>query len=327
MFKFCLIPFDERSNLVEMARSAAGGLEADELQVAAKDHFRDDRDADARYQSVKKAYEEQGQDFSTVSTQMLNSLAEMGASVEIISLSIASPENGFIGVSMYCDGNGESKGLGPNKRATDIARACGHANLVVRGDAFLARVYDNEAAGDAWMRRDLVLSECDVAAPWVVASRAANETRNMGAYTSSGAANKQLQNMLTQRGETAATGDGAGGTEGALTWTQKDDEVEVAIKVPDATTKKKIKVEFKVNSLCVHVEGMDPGNSELLNRLVWGHVALAGKIIPDDSTWCLGRIGDDRILQVTLGKADAMSWQTLFKPKAIKLKAGDVISA
>jgi len=182
-FKFCFIPSEDLANMVEMERSISGGLEKDELQVAAKAHFKDDRDGEARYQAVKQAYADQGKDFSQADPTMVANLASMGANVEITTLGVACQENGFLGVSLYCDGNGEAKGLPLNKRATDIARACGHAGLVVRGDAFLSRCYDNEPAGDPWVRRSLGLEECSVTSPWVVASRAANEKRNMAAYT------------------------------------------------------------------------------------------------------------------------------------------------
>ena len=61
------------------------------------------------------------------------------------------PAEGYIGVSLYCDGTGKVKNLPVNVRASQLAQACGHANLVVFGDCYLSRYYDNEA--EEWMRR------------------------------------------------------------------------------------------------------------------------------------------------------------------------------
>jgi hypothetical protein len=74
-----------------------------------------------------------------------------------------------------------------NQRATALARACGHADLKVLGDAFLSRYYDNESSGapeiDEWMRESLSVSEALPSADWVQSCAVMNAGRNMNAYT------------------------------------------------------------------------------------------------------------------------------------------------
>ena len=90
---------------------------------------------------------EAGTDISTLNPQMLASIGSMGTSLEITSLQMPTPSNGYIGVSMYSDGNAIHKEFKPNTRATRLARACGHSDIVLHGDCFLGRCYDNEEVG------------------------------------------------------------------------------------------------------------------------------------------------------------------------------------
>ncbi len=47
-----------------------------------------------------------------------------------------------VGVNLYVDDKGMAKNLPVNTRASAIAQACGRL-LEVRGDSFIARVFDN----------------------------------------------------------------------------------------------------------------------------------------------------------------------------------------
>ena len=95
-FTFVLIPASDSSCIVEIERSTAGGLERDEAQVEAKAHLGID---------------------------LLN----------IVSLSLPTPGAGYIGVSMYCDGDGAEKGCPVNGRASRLAQACGHTDASIHG--------------------------------------------------------------------------------------------------------------------------------------------------------------------------------------------------
>ena len=64
---------------------------------------------------------------------------------------------------MYCDDQAQLKNLDLNPRASSLAQQCGKM-IEVRGDAFLARVLDNE---DDFKRLDLTLQEIDSSSPWL----------------------------------------------------------------------------------------------------------------------------------------------------------------
>lgn len=321
-FTFVLIPHNNSRNLVEISRSLKGGLDADELQKTAKLHFEDGRDGEARITALHAAYKEQNKDISSVDPRMMASLATMGVSIEIKTLVVPSEGNGFEGVSMYCDGNGEVKGAPLNCRATSIVQACGHEKLVVRGDAFLGRCYDNEAAGDDWIRRDMIARDADPEAIWVRKCKADNASRNMNAYTSSGT----LQNMLRGQGGVPAMAkqgwsdpsvSSTGETDGALTWTQVGEEVEMSILLPTTVTKKQISVKFKPQCIKIGVQGLSCGESGGLKRLLGENgVALFGQIVPDECTWCIAKEEGVPVLQVTLTKMDDVLWPELLQPEA-----------
>lgn len=99
--------------------------------------------------------------------------------VENIALLNNAKDVGFVGVNMYVDDEGAIKDAAFNRRASDIAACCGKplqvrragcvqlgafpwiprvtkGSVQVRGDAFLARIFDNE---DEFKRLDLLMSE------------------------------------------------------------------------------------------------------------------------------------------------------------------------
>ena len=112
-----------------------------------------------------------------ISDELLSTAADLGM-VENVALLSNAPDNGFTGVNLYCDDEGQALGLPRNVRACEIA-ACAGKPLDVCGDAFLARVMDSE---DAFARVDLLLSEVSSSAPWVKA--AADQNRRKAASES-----------------------------------------------------------------------------------------------------------------------------------------------
>lgn len=91
----------------------------------------------------------------------------------------------------------------------------------------------------------------------------------------------------------------SGGNDGdGYIWHQDTDDVEVSVSVPNNTTKSEVVVVFQTSLLRVKHSG---------SVLVEGK--LAKPIRPEGSTWTLGR---GRIV-VSLEKADAGSWPTLFQ--------------
>lgn len=150
-FTFVLMPCADKAALRLLTRHTSGGLEKDELQKEAKLHFASDMDAQINIESIKETLREQGKDPEVMDPNIFKAFASRGASVEICTLCVPHPSLGYIGVSLYCDGTGKTKGSPVNSRATAIAQACGHSKLVVFGDCYLSRYYDNEA--EEWMRR------------------------------------------------------------------------------------------------------------------------------------------------------------------------------
>jgi tetratricopeptide (TPR) repeat protein len=100
---------------------------------------------------------------------MLDTVTDLGALENVALLSNAA-DNGFVGVNLYADDEGQALGLPRNRRACEIA-ACAGKPLDVCGDAFLARVMDSDAE---FARLDLALDEVSSSAPWVKAAAAQN---------------------------------------------------------------------------------------------------------------------------------------------------------
>lgn len=150
-FTFVLIPCADKASLRLLERHTSGGLEKDELQKEAKLHFASEADGQINIESIKATLREQGKDPESLDPNIFKAFAARGASVEICTLVVPNPSLGYIGVSLYCDGTGKTKNLPANSRATKIAQACGHTSLVVYGDCYLSRCYDNE--DEPWERR------------------------------------------------------------------------------------------------------------------------------------------------------------------------------
>lgn len=196
-FTFVFIPARDAEPLAERTASLAGGLEDEQVQKVAKLHF-------------------------------FGETPLMFQMVDICTVYLPSPSNGYIGVSLYSHAD---SALPVNGRATKIAKACGHSATVVYGDAFISRCYDNEE--EPWMRRDLFASEVCEEADWVIEAGASNRGRNMDAYTSGGSAGKVVHQMMdgTHTGRPAESAAAEGGTS-LVRWTQTNDDIEVSLEFP-----------------------------------------------------------------------------------------------
>lgn len=82
-------------------------------------------------------------------------------------------DNNFTGVTFYCDDAATALGLPINPRASEIANCAGKPTEV-RGDVFVARVFDNE---EEFKRLDFTLGEVSSSAPWVKQAVAQNERK------------------------------------------------------------------------------------------------------------------------------------------------------
>lgn len=178
-YTYVMIPTDPSEPFVGMTGDLSRGLETDDVQAVARQHFFGDENH------------------------------RMFQMVDICTLLIACNANGFIGISMYSSGD-HSRPL--NCRATDLVQACGHLSTKIYGDSYISRCYDNEA--QPWVRRDITAVEVDCSALWVAQARLLNHGRNMDSYTSGGAAEKAIHQLVKGGVEKTAE---------AITATMEDD--------------------------------------------------------------------------------------------------------
>lgn len=185
-FKYVFIPCDNTEPIQEreLESPRGGDAEVTSLLDALKRHFRatSPQKTDAQKAAQKAALlqrlnqqqqQEQGGGAagdSTLSPQVRDLLDRVvdgdllgGGMVENIALLSNAPETGFVAVNLYCDDEAALKNLPSNARASSLAMECGKP-LDVKGDAFLARVFDNE---DEFKRLDFPISDVSSGAAWV----------------------------------------------------------------------------------------------------------------------------------------------------------------
>ena len=91
-----------------------------------------------------------------VTDEMVSNLSMMDL-IDTVPLQLHKASNGWIGVNMYVDDQGEAKNLPLNERATAICQACG-VMMAVRGDCFISRFRDHEVK-DIFDRLDFTLDD------------------------------------------------------------------------------------------------------------------------------------------------------------------------
>jgi hypothetical protein len=88
-YTFVLIPCADTRPIEEKSANTLGGLEDDSVQRVAKAHFSSGAvDGEARIKAVQDQVRSGKADPSILSSQMMQSLRDMGASVEIIALAL-----------------------------------------------------------------------------------------------------------------------------------------------------------------------------------------------------------------------------------------------
>jgi hypothetical protein len=118
MFKFIFIPADS-SELKELTESMDGGLEKDRLRLKAEIFFsKTTVSGDLRSAAINESLLKQGIEPSSIDQNMQESFKNLSSGVEIITLSLPSKSNNFVGVSMYCDKEGCFKKLDLNNHTT-----------------------------------------------------------------------------------------------------------------------------------------------------------------------------------------------------------------
>ena len=309
-FQCVFIPAENTSPMVVKEFSKSGGLTDDALRKAAEAYFARDAnriDREAEQRVVGDALVKQGIDPSKVGELLGEGspLAGLSAKVEIIAVTCATETNGFLAVSMYCDGH---SGLKPdcksNARATTLAKACGHA-IDIRGDCFIGRAFDDER--EEWERRDFLITDMNIDAPWVQLAIAANAGKNLSGHTSSGIQQKLL-------GSDSSGVNNGDKEEGYLSFTESSDEIEVRFALPSGCSAGQLNVVIGGSKLKVQLK-----NGEKL-ALIFPALQeesgadLSGTVIKDESTWAVAQEGDQRVLTVTLAKVEGSTiWKELLK--------------
>jgi hypothetical protein len=325
-FRYVLLPADESKEIVELTGSKSGGLENDSLRKEAERRFSAGFiDRSAQRAALVSQLQEKGIDARKVDELLEQSCGDGGmtGAVEIITLAIPSAQSGFRTVSMYCDGNISFKQQGrvPNTRATQLARACGHKDLVVMGDCFIGRALDDESR--EWERMDFSPAEVSVEASWVKDTAASNAGKNMKSFSTSGALSALHQQRDAQQKPQAAAAPVTASEFAESTqyvWSQGEDEVEVRMRLPAGVLTKHLAVQISADRLYVgrkgaggqgaHLEGTD---LRLCAEDGTGKGAkLGGPVNAGESTWSVADEREGRVLSVTLAKAGARTWKGLF---------------
>ena len=310
-FRCVFIPAEITSPLVEKEFSKSGGLTDDALRKAAEAYFARDAsliDREAEQRVVGDALVKQGLDPSKVGELLGEGspLAGLSAKVEIIAVTCATDSNGFSAVSMYCDGHsGLKPGCKSNSRATALAKACGHA-IEIRGDCFIGRAFDDER--EEWERRDFLVADMNLDAPWVLQAKAANAGKNMSGHRTSGIQQKLLGS--------SGSSDDNGSEEGYLSFTESSDEIEVRFALPTGCSAGQLNVVIGGSKLKIQLKSGEklPLVSPALQEE--SGAELSGNVIKDESTWAVAQEGDQRVLTITLANVEGSSiWKELLKSR------------
>jgi hypothetical protein len=324
-FSYVFVSADNQSPITARQGDKSGGLDGDDLRRSAETHFATQVPANF-HETQEQALTAMLQEKSISDPGFVkHSAASMVGAVEIVSLLLPAPDNGFLSVSLYCDQYGQAKGLPINERATSIAKECGHS-LQVYGDAFFGRCMDDESK--EWERVDFTIEDLSSEAPWVKDAQKRNRGKSLGGMSTSGV----FQNMLksnntsvidsnsTQQVATVERGTTSEVSESdCISWTQTKEEMEVRIKLPLATVKSSdIDVKIHTRSVQVVLKSGQPISSESISavsKIVQkGGSELWASVDPDSSAWTLDKSKQGEVYVVcSLAKNVEAQWPQLTK--------------
>ncbi|PNH06035.1 hypothetical protein TSOC_007639, partial [Tetrabaena socialis] len=169
--RYVYIPADLHEDVQEREIEVEEGREVESLLDPLKEHFR--AAGGVKTASQREAHRQQlvsqvgAEAVTKLSDDMMSAALDMQM-VETLPMLVNNASSGYVAVNLYCDDQAQIKELPGNVRASQIADCCGRT-MQIRGDAFLARLFDND---DAFVRMDLTLGEVSSSAPWVAAAAA-----------------------------------------------------------------------------------------------------------------------------------------------------------
>lgn len=233
-----------------------------------------------------------------VSEDTLRKVAEEGQ-VEKFSLVNPMPSNKFTSVNIYLDEIGLLKRLPMNKRAAEFGLKCGfNPAPKFYGDVFLGRVISKPVLKNVNFKKG---ADTAPDADWLI-----NATMENLEYQS------EMNKITGQGGRTQSDADGENGVakierDGLYSWTQTDEEVEIALPLGATDDGKALsskdvkagglKVKFTSKKVQVSFKGKD-----MLS------LALFSNVDPDGCTWTLEIGKETTSLVITCEKVDGMSW-------------------
>ncbi|CAK9073441.1 NudC domain-containing protein 1 [Durusdinium trenchii] len=218
----------------------------------------------------------------TVDVFVLRKLVTQGRA-ESFRLAVPTEANGRETVYAYLDEASEMKLLPLNQRASAIAQSCGFpSSCQFRGDIYIGRL--------RWLKGGLVenidirLPEMELGSFWM--KRAITENLEFQAST------QPEEHARAQAGaEHPASGSGDG-----YTWKDEEEELEVILEVPEGTTKKDVKIDFRREEVRI----LKPKTLTL---------KLFKSVEVDGCSWTMGK-GQ---IVITLEKSEAAPWPQLLK--------------
>jgi hypothetical protein len=336
-FKYVFIPCDDAQPIEEKTLDIPPGREMECLLDALKKHFlehgmqsMEDKTLTKDQQNAKLREQLEKQSGQKIDDAMLKVAANMQM-VQPVALLPGGTKNNFIHVNMYVDDKGISKGLRLNKRASDFTQLVNMPNHVA-GDAFVARIFDDEKSD--FKRIDFRLDELRSDAKWVEEARKLNTERRQNLGNAQETISKMGGNLNPESGMASFGGDGQGGLENMMmgenyqappteadfeetvvegtktsypyTWMQDEEEVVLIANVPGDVEKSSVSLKFgpgqnKIDLSCAKVEP---------NVIVSADETLFQDIVPGDSSWSLVKQKDGtKNLEVTLVKAkEKLRW-------------------
>jgi len=272
-------------------------------------------------------------DYSTQNNSIMSSLdddallnilrtSHASATCEIIALTVPTPGNNHLAVSLYGGDNARISDMPLNKRGTALMKSSGHSlpssqqnddgkPSGVYGDVFVGRCVDDEIT-DVWERVDFTVEDTNPDASWCSLARTkggGGGRGNAAAASLSGMMN-QANFGVGQNDNKAQNNNFINNEEEGYTWNQSKEEVELKFSVAPGTKAKYVKIKFQ---------------RKYVKVVVAGQVLLEGEtgenVTVDECTYT---IQDDeaktgRELCVTLGKQNNKQWGYAVRKKKIKV--------
>uniref|UniRef100_A0A7S2WA15 CS domain-containing protein n=2 Tax=Eucampia antarctica TaxID=49252 RepID=A0A7S2WA15_9STRA len=330
MFRYVSIPADSSLPIKQLETSKEGGLSDDYLSKEAKDYFFKQSGGAERAAVLDNATPEEKKalaqkvrnDYSSQNNNIMSQLdddallnilrtSHASATCEIIALTVPTPVNNHLAVSLYGSDDARLRDMPLNYRATALMKACGHMLPTsqqnedgkpsgVYGDVFVGRCTDDEIK-DVWERVDFTVEDANADAQWCSSARKKGGGGGGGkaaAASLSSMMNQANFNMPNNNNNTTMSDQNNNNKEEGYSWEQTKEDLELKFSVASGTKAKYVKIKFQKNHIRVVVAGQ---------VLLEG--GTGGNVVVDECTYT---IQDDestgRELCVTLGKQKNEQW-------------------